>query len=281
MAVSLTSSVAAAFAVISVILGAAGVATPAWYIFTVAIGSGSLGTTIGLFKICEQGQCSELRFNDVSTNNCSRSATDQRSRFTGVTSVTIVGVGLMGLTAIAILAGLCANRLVRILGLGLGATATLCLVAGLSLFGYLMESWVYCDQNVCQFTGIPTCSASLGYSYFLVAAAAVCGLLACIFHVVGLVSAHSLVGEKAVSATEPVAPEDGAATPRDTSATMSEKVAIVSPPPGGDWVLDEPSGMYWSDREYLYLDVTIGHYYDPELDLWGDPQSQRWYHRPA
>jgi hypothetical protein len=53
-------------------------------------------------------------------------------------------------------------------------------------------------------------------------------------------------------------------------------VTAGGPPVGGDWVLDEESGYYWSDREYLYYDAPSGTYYDPNSNMWFDPVTQQW-----
>ena len=232
----------------------------------------------------DQGTCTDLHFNDVVKSGCTRTASEQRARFTAVTSVTITGFGLLGVAAICVVAGMLAHRAVGFLGLAMGAMATLCVISGVAYFVYLMESWVYCDQNFCQFVGTPGCSSALGYSYFLVAAAAFCGLLSCVSQAVGLiltspangVAAAGVVHDASSRQAEPHHEPAGETTAPDSGV----RIAVVSPPADGDWQLDEPSGLYWSEREYLYLDVTNGHYYDPQTQMWYDPSAQEWYSKP-
>ena len=46
-----------------------------------------------------------------------------------------------------------------------------------------------------------------------------------------------------------------------------------------DWVLDEDSGLWWSDTAQYYLHVESGHFYDPSTGWWCDPDGN-WYEDP-
>jgi len=43
------------------------------------------------------------------------------------------------------------------------------------------------------------------------------------------------------------------------------------------WVMDEQSGLYWSDQQQLYLDPASNQYYDPASEKWYNPETGEWY----
>jgi len=43
-----------------------------------------------------------------------------------------------------------------------------------------------------------------------------------------------------------------------------------------EWRFDPASGMYWSDKQSLYLDAETGQYYDPESQQYYDPSTGMW-----
>ena len=90
------------------------------------------------------------------------------------------------------------------------------------------------------------------------------------------------------SAQQRAAPQ--AATGPDTNAREANpppkpKQSPPTAPPGATpladaeffhWVFDEPSGLYWSEEHYLYLDRSSGMFYDPNSTQWYDPKAKLW-----
>ena len=257
------SAVAAFLLIIAAGLSFAAVAIPKWYEVS------SSGTTeIGLFKTCAGGECEKNEYADMST--CSRKGSSMKTRTQAVAGLVIVS-GIMGICACgaavgAVMAPSSILSPVALLLCILSATTGGC---GCALFVYNIENWYFCDKTYCEYFGFTNCTNKFSTAFYLAVVAVIAGLVGFICQLVAVILAP------------PAAAASVESEPNQSQAYASEEPYYEEqqPLPEGDWVYDDASGLYWSDKEQLYLDHAAGQYYDPASGQWYDPATQRWYVR--
>lgn len=57
---------------------------------------------------------------------------------------------------------------------------------------------------------------------------------------------------------------------------QQQQQQLFSQPADGDWILDESSGLYWSDEQQLWFDDTTGFFIDPVTGQSYDPRIGEW-----
>jgi MFS family permease len=279
------SLVAAVFLVAVSALVLAGAFTVDWY----RVEQTSVTIKMGLLKQCtEKGgrtQCESNEYGDMKT--CDRSGSQMETRVHAVLGLMLASaaMGLIG----AAMSGVAFAKPTGVFGsvsLLFCVLAAACVGSALALFIYSIENWYFCDKKFCDMlkdsAPATECTNKLSISFFLGIAAAACTVVAFICQVVSIATA----------------PKDGAAPSEEAAqrqrhqqqrgVTQSEPSYVqddthyaaeetVPPPPAGDWVYDDASGLYWSDTEYLYLDTVANQYYDPKSGQWYDPANGQWY----
>ena len=163
--------------------------------------------------------------------------------------------------------------------------------AGTSAVGVFWQTfhskWITCGADLCG--GASGCKAGFGTGGIIFFAGACCALLGFVCAIVAMVT----------TSDEPTKTEPTAATAAGTAAGAgaASGPAKAEPAPAAqepaeevpaaegeddaadDWVLDEESGMWWSNKQGLYLHQESGHFYDPNTGWWCDPEGN-WYRDP-
>lgn len=274
---SALSAVAAFFLLVAAALALTAAFTTEWYYLRLAVGPFASETTLGLFRVCNDGDCESLDATAPAT--CDRSADEWKRRMYASFGLAIAaGVwALAGCVCSAVTVIASGQSPTRPLSVLFAILAAACMGSSLALFVYTNENWFFCDKEPCTYfeETVPsaTCEAKYRWSFYLGIGATACALLAFVLQLVAVVTAKA--DEPTDDTAKPANPAGADQSESYYAAEPYEENAVA--PPEGDWVYDEASGLYWSDTEYLYLDTLTNQYFDPKSSQWYDPASQTWY----
>jgi len=271
------SILTAIFALATVGLGVAATVTNHWYYVNTATNSYQ-----GLFKTCSAGTCVDISLTGYTLASCSKSisSSDLKLRVNFTRALIIAGFGLgFFVFVLSIPLIMSFSKSLGVVRVIVAAFSIACYGAGIALYIYDNESWLYCGKKYCTWYAVASpgsaCSANYGYSSIIAFVGCGCAAVQLVFASIYMCKAQpdggSAGGKRELAATEPISGQAGS----------SKAPADVPAPPEGDWTYDSASGLFWSESHQLFLHTQSSQFYDPKSGMWFNPDTQEWYNPPA
>ena len=233
---------------------------------------------VGLLQSCVQDECKTNDFKDQA--GCDRSGSGMTTRINAILglliSAAIVAVIAIVLIAVSFAKPTTPAKPLAVFGCVL---ATAAVASSLALFVYTVENWYFCDKSYCAYNNTPGCKNGFAMSFYIACGGGLALLIAFICQLVAMLTGAPPSEPEAQQPSPANRGGQQASSANEPHAAYAADDNGVPPPPDGDWTYDAGSGLYWSEREYLYVDTVTNQYYDPKSGQWYDPQSQTWYFR--